>query len=74
MGFNFIELVGYVASALVLASFFFKNIKHLRIVNSFGCAFFVAYGILLGSVPILITNVAILLVNGYYLFLKNKKS
>jgi uncharacterized protein with PQ loop repeat len=72
MEFNYIELIGYIASALVLFSFFFRNIKTLRTVNSFGCAFFVAYGILLGSIPIIITNVAILLVNGYYLFIKLK--
>ena len=72
MDFNYIELIGYIASALVLFSFFFRNIIRLRIVNSFGCAFFVVYGILLVSIPIIITNVAILLVNGYYLFIKKK--
>ena len=72
MEFNSIELIGYIASALVLASFLFKNIKQLRIVNSFGCAFFVVYGVMLDSIPIILTNVAILLVNGYYLFLKKQ--
>jgi hypothetical protein len=64
------ELFGYAASFFVLLSFFNKDLRKLRIVNSIGCAFFVLYGLLLPSIPVVITNVAILLVNGYYLFLK----
>ena len=70
MEYNVVEMIGYAASAGVLASFFMKNIKTLRIVNCFGCFFFVVYGVLLESIPIIITNVAILLVNFYYLFIK----
>lgn len=64
------EIVGYFASFFVLLSFFNKDMRKLRLVNSLGCALFVLYGVLLGSIPIIITNVAILLVNGYYLFFK----
>lgn len=70
MEYTYTEIIGYLASLFVLLSFFNKDVKKLRIVNSIGCAFFVVYGILLGSIPIIITNVAILLVNGYYLFVK----
>ena len=70
MELNPTELVGYLASFFVLLSFFNKDMRKLRIVNSVGCALFVTYGVLLVSIPIIITNVAILLVNGYYLFLK----
>lgn len=66
------EWVGYAASLGVLISFLMKDIRVLRIVNSIGCALFVAYGFLLGSIPIIVTNVAILLVNAYYLLKKNK--
>jgi hypothetical protein len=72
MDANYIEMIGYAASAGVLASFFMKNINTLRIVNCFGCFFFIFYGIMLESIPIIITNVAILLVNFYYLFLKKE--
>lgn len=74
MEFNSIEVVGYLASLFVLLSFFRKDIRQLRIVNSIGCALFVAYGVLLMSIPIIITNVAILLVNGYYLFIKKSET
>ncbi|AWH75631.1 uroporphyrinogen decarboxylase [Dokdonia sp. Dokd-P16] len=64
------EIVGYLASLFVLLSFLNKDLRKLRIVNSIGCALFVTYGVLLGSIPIIITNLAILFVNGYYLFIK----
>lgn len=70
MEINPTEIVGYLASFFVLLSFFNKDLRKLRLVNSVGCILFVVYGILLGSIPIIITNVAILLVNGYYLVIK----
>lgn len=68
---NYIELIGYLASAFVLLSFVMKEMKKLRIVNIVGCTFFITYGVLLMSWPIIITNVAIVIVNVYYL-LKTK--
>ena len=70
MEINLTEIIGYLASLFVLLSFLFKDIRTLRIVNSVGCAFFVVYGVLLSSIPVIVTNVAILLINGYYLFVK----
>ena len=61
------EYFGYIASALVLVSFLMKNISYLRVVNSFGCACFIVYGSLLPSIPIIVTNAAIVLINVYYL-------
>ncbi|AGC77257.1 hypothetical protein LX97_01564 [Nonlabens dokdonensis] len=71
-GTETIDLVGYAASFIVLLSFFMKSINTLRTVNSLGCALFIIYGFLFDSpnLPIIITNVGILVVNGYYLFLK----
>ena len=73
MQFSLTELIGYFASLGVLVSFFMKDIRRLRIINTIGCLLFVAYGIMLQySIPIIITNVAITVVNMYYL-LKTKK-
>ncbi|WP_405370951.1 MULTISPECIES: uroporphyrinogen decarboxylase [unclassified Nonlabens] len=71
-GTETLDLVGYAASVVVLISFFMKNINTLRIVNSLGCAIFILYGFLFDTVniPIIITNLGILVVNGYYLFIK----
>jgi uncharacterized protein with PQ loop repeat len=68
------EYIGYLASVIVLISFLMKNIRTLRIVNSIGCLLFIAYGLLLFSIPIIITNAAIVLINGYYLVRMHLKS
>ncbi|HET8752787.1 MAG TPA: uroporphyrinogen decarboxylase [Salinimicrobium sp.] len=73
LGVYYVEWFGYLASFFVLLSFLMRNIITLRYVNSIGCGFFVAYGIMLDSWPIIITNVAIVLVNFYYLFLNKKE-
>jgi len=70
MEINPTEIIGYLASLFVLLSFFKKDIRQLRIINSIGCGLLVIYGIMLPSIPVIITNVAILLVNSYYLFWK----
>lgn len=70
LGISITEWVGYAASLGVLVSFLMKDIKVLRVVNSIGCALFVAYGLMLGSIPIIVTNVAILFINAYYLLKK----
>jgi hypothetical protein len=67
------EYIGYFASGIVLLSFLMGNIFVLRIINTIGCGFFIFYGVLLGSMPIILTNAAIVLINAYYLFLKNNK-
>ena len=64
---NYIELIGYLASAFVLLSFVMKEMTKLRLVSLVGCGFFISYGILLVSWPIIITNVAIVCVNVFYL-------
>lgn len=67
-----VELIGYAASLGVLLSFFMKDIIALRIVNSVGCALFVLYGILLPTIPVALTNGAIIVVNVYYIWKKKK--
>ena len=55
---NVAEIIGYVASALVVASFAMKSVVRLRIVSLIGSVVFVVYGLMLGSIPLIITNVA----------------
>lgn len=69
LGISYVEWFGYLASFFVLLSFLMRNITTLRYVNTLGCMFFVIYGVLLDSWPIIITNAAIILVNIYYLFI-----
>lgn len=70
-GSAFTEWVGYAAMLMVLVSFMMKDFKKLRFVNSIGAVLFVIYGFLLQiSWPIVITNLAIVGVNCYYLFFR----
>ena len=72
MGFTFVEDIGYLASLFVLVSFLMKDIKKLRIINMVGCCMFVWYGVLLDfSIPIIVTNSIIALINTYYLLKPN---
>ena len=66
------EWVGYLAMTVLLVSFMMKNVIKLRIINSVGCLFFVIYGIMISQYPIVITNLAIILINLYYLLLKKE--
>ena len=63
-------IIGYLASAIVLLSFVMKDIRTLRWVNIVGCGLFIVWGILIQEIPVIITNVGIVLVNLYYLLLK----
>ena len=66
---NSTEIVGYIASLVVLISFLMKDIKLLRIVNTIGCSIFIIYGFLLNySYPIIITNIAIVIINLVFLY------
>ncbi|GGD99129.1 uroporphyrinogen decarboxylase [Planktosalinus lacus] len=69
--FSNTELIGYLASLLLIISFLMRNIKTLRLINSLGCIAFIVYGFMLQtSWPIIITNAFIVGANIYYLFIK----
>ena len=76
MNLTMVEIIGYIASVIVLCSFLMKDVKKLRIVNMLGCLMFVIYGFMMPTfrlgLPIIITNLAIMLVNFYYLFVAKK--
>lgn len=74
MDFTLVDIIGYLASGVLLLSFTRKNVTQLRIINSVGCLLFVVYGAMLNVWPVIITNVAIVLINCYYLFLQKPGS
>ena len=69
LGIEMVEWLGYAAMATVLVSFLMKSVFKLRLVNAVGCLLFVLYGFFLDPVskPIIITNVAILVINLYHI-------
>jgi len=67
-GIPLTEWIGYVASLGILISFLMRDIRKLRLINTAGCLLFAAYGFLLDiSWPIVITNLAIVVINLFYL-------
>jgi GNAT superfamily N-acetyltransferase len=62
-----LELIGYIASALVAISLMMSSILRLRIINLAGAAAFGVYGVLIDAWPVAIVNAFIVLVNIYYL-------
>ena len=67
MQFSAVELVGYIASALVVASLAMTSVVRLRVVSLVGSLVFVTYGVLLPSMPIILTNAAVTLLNIWFL-------
>lgn len=63
-----IEIIGYLGTAFVLASFMMSDIKKLRLVNIIGGLLWIVYGIVVGSSSIIVGNVLIVLIQGYKLY------
>lgn len=70
---NAVEVVGYVAMAILVVSFIPRELRWVRIINFIGCVLFVIYGILLGwKYPLIISNGIIALIQCYHLLRKKK--
>ncbi|MGI5888936.1 MAG: YgjV family protein [Oscillospiraceae bacterium] len=63
----YIELLGYIGSAIVLVSFLLTSVVKLRIVNSIGGFIFAIYALIIKSYPTAIMNFALVVINIYYL-------
>ena len=63
-----IEAVGYLGSALVVTSLLMTRILRLRTLGLAGATTFLTYGLLIGSVPIAITNSVIMIINATFLW------
>ena len=61
------ELIGYLGSALIVVSLAMSSIIRLRIVNLAGAVVFSFYGVLIGSIPVIVTNVIISGLDIWYL-------
>jgi uncharacterized protein with PQ loop repeat len=60
---NTIEILGYVATLITLASMMAKNMKLLRILNSVGCILWMSYGIIRNDNPVIVVNSTILIIH-----------
>lgn len=61
------ELIGYLASALIVISLAMSSIIKLRVINLIGAITFTVYGFLIGSLPVALTNIIITGLDIWYL-------
>lgn len=67
LGIEWLEWLGYLASTLVLISLLMSSIIKLRWINLIGSLTFAVYGFMIGSIPVAIMNLGIVVINLYYL-------
>ena len=54
------ELVGWLATAFIIGSFFFKDPLKLRIAQMIGALVWICYGVLISSNPVIIANALVI--------------
>jgi len=64
---NWLEMVGFAASALVAVSLMMSNVFWLRVINLVGGVVFTIYGILIHSAPVAVMNAFVVVIDAYYL-------
>ena len=62
------EIVGYVASALIVISLTMNSLVRLRVINLVGAVVFVVYGVLIAAWPIVIVNAFVIAIDAYFLW------
>lgn len=58
-----VECIGIIGTLFVVLSFLTNNESSIRIWNSIGSVVFIFYGILLGSVSMIILNTIVIIIN-----------
>ncbi len=64
---TFYEIIGYVASGLVVLSLTMRSLLRLRLINLVGAAVFTVYGVLIDAPPVWIVNGAIVVIDAWEL-------
>ena len=72
MEFTFADIVGYIGTIAVVLSFVFTDFTKFRIANVIACGIFIWYGYLSNTMPTIVVNSLICLLNLYHLFKKKK--
>ena len=73
----YLEIFGYIGTALVIISMMMKSINKLRIFNISGSVISVIYSVLVNAWPIVLLNACLIAINSYHLirdYLTRRKS
>jgi len=69
---NIVDIIGYIGMAIILYSFTIREMYKLRLINSIGCLFWIAYGIGIMAGPTILVNSCVLVIHSYW-FYQNRK-
>ena len=69
---TWIELFGYLGSAIVLVSFLMTSVFKLRVVNTIGSVIFMTYALIIHSYPTAFMNLCLVLINLRFLWKMRK--
>jgi hypothetical protein len=61
------QILGYFATLLLAVSLMVNNELRFRWLNTLGCVCFIIYGAVIGALPVMLTNMLLLLINVWYL-------
>ena len=67
MGKIFLEIFGYIGTALIISSMMMKSIRWLRILNLSGAVITVIYSVIIQAWPVVLLNAALTVINFYHL-------
>ena len=70
-----VNIIGYAASLFIVLSFLIKDhLLYIRLTNLVGCALFVIYGYFIHSIPVILPNAFLVVVQVVYIWRElNKK-
>ena len=70
-----LEIFGYIGSTLVVVSLLMASVVKLRIINTIGSIISGTYALIIGSFPLALMNISLIIINLYYLYkmLKTKQ-
>ena len=63
-----LEVFGYIGSALVVISLLMASVVKLRIINTIGSVISGTYALIIGSFPLALMNISLIIINLYYLY------
>jgi hypothetical protein len=67
-----VDLLGWVATIIFVASYFTKNSVRLRMIQAFAALLWISYGVVIGSLPVIISNLLVASLAVYSSFTRNK--
>lgn len=65
----YLEIFGYIGTALIILSMMMKSINKLRIFNTSGAIISIIYSALVGAWPVVVLNACLTVINTYQLIL-----